>query len=204
VFLTDVSPAMVRQAQHKLRNEPQAQTAVVAAEDLQVLARQRMQAGAPRFDGAFSNFAVLNCVTDLAPVTRGLGELVRPGGSVMLVVFGTCSPGEVIVQCLRGNVRAGFRRLARGNVSARLGARSFEVRYHRAHEIVAAMAPLFRFVGRRGIGVFVPPSAAEPWMSGHPRVLGVLEAIDRAIAGPLAALGDHVLYHFERTELDPQ
>ena len=58
------------------------------------------------FDGAFSNFAALNCVTDLTPVGRGLAALVRPGGKVLLVIFGVCPPGEWVVQLLRGDLRA--------------------------------------------------------------------------------------------------
>ena len=50
------------------------------------------------------------------------------------------------------------------------------------------------------IGLFVPPSAAEPWISRHPRLLGLLEALDRGLSRPLAMLGDHVLYRFVRTE----
>jgi hypothetical protein len=48
--------------------------------------------------------------------------------------------------------------------------------------------------------VFVPPSAAEPWISDHPRLLQALQALDGALAGPLAMLGDHILYRFVRTE----
>src|SRR5688572_10917001 len=43
VLLTDASPRMVRRARHKLRDEPLAQTAVVAAEGLDQLVRDRMQ-----------------------------------------------------------------------------------------------------------------------------------------------------------------
>jgi hypothetical protein len=52
------------------------------------------------------------------------------------------------------------------------------------------------------VGVFVPPSAAEPWISAHPRLLGALETLDKGLAGPLAAFGDHVLYRFVRTEAE--
>jgi hypothetical protein len=61
------------------------------------------------------------------------------------------------------------------------------------------MAPAFRLTGRLGIGIFVPPSAAEPWISGHPRILRSLERLDRIASRPLAIFGDHVLYEFERT-----
>jgi hypothetical protein len=54
---------------------------------------------------------------------------------------------------------------------------------------------------RVGIGVAVPPSAAEPWISEHPHLLAAMEMLDRGLARPLAALGDHVLYQFRRTNL---
>src|SRR6185503_2855254 len=167
---------------------------LLAAEEIENFAAAREAA----FDAVFSNFAPLNCVEDLAPVGRGLARLVRPGGAAMLVVFGTFCPGEMLAETLRRRPGNALRRRKRGAVAARLGGRDFTVTYHRKRDIVAATAPHFRLVRRQGIGVFVPPSAAEPWISRHPRLLAALEAADRVAARPLAALGDHVLYHFER------
>jgi ubiquinone/menaquinone biosynthesis C-methylase UbiE len=198
VLLTDPSPAMVRIATAKLAAHGAPTPLVLAAERLEELAVMRERAVAPRFDGAFSNFAALNCVTDLAPVARGLARLVRPGGRVLLVLFGTMPPGEWLVQLLRREPKAAVRRVARGDVPARLGGEPFTVRYHRARAIRQTFAPWFVPVKRIGIGVFVPPSAAEPWMSQWPRVVNALERMDRIVSRPLAPLGDHVLYHFER------
>jgi hypothetical protein len=61
------------------------------------------------------------------------------------------------------------------------------------------MGQQFRLARRRGIGVLVPPSAAEPTISRFPALLSALEAADRMLSRPLAVLGDHVLYDFERT-----
>jgi SAM-dependent methyltransferase len=203
VLLTDASPAMVEVAGAKLRSSGTAALApapvVVAAEALETLADARDAAGDPPLDGAFSNFAALNCVVDLAPVARGLARLVRPGGTAILVLFGPFAPGEIVVQLARGDPRAAFRRLTRGDVPARIGGRDFVVRYHRPGEVARAMAPWFRVAARRGVGVVVPPSAAEPWISRHPRLLSLLEQVDRVASRPLALLGDHVLYRLERT-----
>jgi SAM-dependent methyltransferase len=188
VLMTDASPAMVRQARAK-----GARAEVFAAEDLVQLA------GAP-FDGAFSNFAALNCLADLRPFAEGLARLLKPGAPALLVVFGTLCPGEWLVEALRGRPKSMFRRAARGAQPARLGGRDFTVRYHRRGEIERAMAPWFRPAGRRGIGVFTPPSASEPWISRHPRLLGALARLDRSLAGPFATLGDHILYRFVRTD----
>ena len=199
VTLTDPSPAMVAISGQRLATVD-GQALVLAAEDLDAWSVERAARGEPLFDGAFSNFAPLNCVEDLAPVGRGLARALRPGAPLLLVIFGIASPGEILVECLRGRPGQALRRWRRGPVHARLGQCHFHVRYHRSHEVIAALHPYFRLVRRVGIGVFVPPSAAEPWISRHPRLLAAMEELDRLAARPLALLGDHILYHFERCD----
>lgn len=200
VLLTDGSPAMVRVAREKLRSQRGPRPRVMSAEDLGRFADERDEAGERPFDGAFSNFAALNCVDAPASIAAGLARLLRPGAPALLVLFGTLCPGEVVVQLARGDVHAALRRRQRGPVHARLGGREFTVRYHEARELVQALSPWFRLRRRIGVGVLVPPSAAEPWISRHPALVRVLERIDRLLARPLAPLGDHVLYWFERTD----
>jgi SAM-dependent methyltransferase len=190
VLLTDASPAMVAEATRKLGGGA---AEIIAAEQLDRLAER-----GDRFDGAFSNFAALNCVADLKPVGQSLARLVRPGGQIALVVFGCCCPGEMLVEAVRGRFRNMLRRAQQGDVPASLGGQRFTVRYHRHVSIVEAMAPGFRLIGRTAIGLFVPPSAAEPWISRHPAFLAGLEAADRVAARRLARFGDHILYRFER------
>jgi len=189
----------VEAATRKLRGLAVPAPRVCDAARLGMLADERDASGAPPFDGVYSNFAALNCVDDLRTVGPALGRLVRPGGRAMLVLFGTCPPGEVLVQLVRRDRAAAVRRLHRGPVPARLGGHEFTVRYHRHRDVRAAFAPWFRLVARRGIGVCVPPSAAEPWISRHPALLGALRRADRLVSRPLAALGDHVLYELVRT-----
>ncbi|HSB63512.1 MAG TPA: class I SAM-dependent methyltransferase, partial [Thermoanaerobaculia bacterium] len=92
-----------------------------------------------------------------------------------------------------------FRRLARSPAPARVGGESFTVTYPSPGTLASAFAPWFRLRGTRGVGVFVPPSSAEPAASRFPRLLGALEHLDRVAARPLALLGDHVLCDFQRT-----
>ncbi|MCU1225061.1 MAG: Methyltransferase type 11 [Edaphobacter sp.] len=198
VLLTDPSPAMVEVASTKL--EPLgARAEVAAAEDMELFAKRYFAVGGDRFDGAFSNFAPLNCVADLSPVARGLARLLKSGAPAMLVLFGTLCPGEMVTEMLRRRPYLALRRLMRGEAPARLAKREFHVVYHRRQAMMHAFAPWFVLERRVGIGVAVPPSAAEPWISQHPHLLRVMEALDRGLTGPLAMLGDHVLYQFRRT-----
>jgi SAM-dependent methyltransferase len=198
VLLTDPSPSMVTRAQAKL--EPLGSRAELAAgEEMESFAEQYLSAGGTLFDGAFSNFAPLNCIVDLEPVARGLARLVKPGAPAMLVLFGTFCPGEMIVETLRGRPHLALRRRKRGEAPAKLANREFQVVYHRSFELVRAFTPWFALEKRLGIGVTVPPSAAEPWISNERYLLTAMEAVDRFLSRPLAMLGDHVLYQFRRT-----
>jgi SAM-dependent methyltransferase len=200
VLLTDASPKMVELARPKLAPMG-ARAEIVVAEELESFAERHAITCGPNFDGAFSNFAALNCVDDLAPVARGLARLLKPGRAAVLVLFGAMSPGEILVECLRGRPRQALRRFRQEPAPAELGGLKFVVRYHRAGAIASAMRPWFKLVRRLGIGIFVPPSAAEPWISRHPTLLAALARADRLASRPLAVLGDHLLYHFERTSV---
>ena len=195
---TDPSPAMVSRARLKLAPF-QCQAEVCAAEDLENFAMPGEFANDAPFEGAFSNFAALNCVGDISPVARGLARYLKPGAAAMLVLFGTCCAGEVVTEFLRLRPHFAFRRFKRGAVAARLSGREFQVTYHRRRSLQSTFAPWFVLEKQFGIGITVPPSAAEPWMSAHPRLLAAMEALDSTLRRPLAILGDHVLFQFRRT-----
>ena len=120
----------------------------------------------------------------------------------MLVLFGTLCPGEMVTEMFRGRPEIVFRRFRRKPISARVGGREFQVSYHRGAALERAFSPWFVLEKRLGIGITVPPSAAEPWITQHPKLLACLEKVDRVLSRPLAILGDHVLYQFRRTAAD--
>jgi SAM-dependent methyltransferase len=198
VLLTDPAPSMVEQAKIKLAPW-RAQAQIAAAENTEEFAINHLSRGGAMFDGAFSNFAPLNCVADLTHVARGLARLLSSGAPAMLVLFGTFCPGEMVTEALRGRPQLALRRCKRGEVPARLAKREFHVIYHRRAAMERAFAPWFVLEKRLGVGVTVPPSAAEPWISTQPRLLSLMERLDRVLARPLACFGDHVLYQFRRT-----
>ncbi len=191
---------MVALARSKL--EPLgAQADLAAGEELEDVASSYLGAGGALLDGAFSNFAPLNCIVDLKPVARGLARLLKPSAPAMLVLFGTFCPGEIMTEMLRGRPHSALRRCKLSETPARLAKREFKIVYHRRAALVRAFAPWFVLEKRLGIGITVPPSGAEPWISDQPRLLATMEAVDRLAARPLANLGDHVLYQFRRTNV---
>ena len=203
VLLTDASPAMVSIARSKLFPLG-AMAEIVAAEDIEQFAARHLCAGGQRFDGAFSNFAPLNCVSSLDGVARGLSRLLKPGAPAMLVLFGTFCPGEILTELLRGRPDSALRRRQLDEVPARLASRKFSVTYHRCAELRRSFAPWFVLEKRYGIGITVPPSAAEPWISRQAHLLAAMEALDKLLCRALACFGDHILYQFRRTTEEPE
>jgi len=200
VVMTDASPAMVSCAQAKLAQWG-ARAEICPAEEIGRFACHSPADGVNAFDGAFSNFAPLNCVSDLAPVAQGLARLLKPGAVAMLVVFGTCCPGEIVTEVLRGRPRSALRRFKSGELPARLANRHFRVVYHRSAALKRTFAPWFVLEKRYGIGIAVPPSAAEPWITQQPRLLAMMERFDTIVSRPFAFLGDHILYQFRRNDV---
>lgn len=202
VTLTDGSPSMVEHASAKIREAGYADRAPVeqvVLEDLDRFVERVRERGSGRFDGVYSNFDALNCVPDIGSLARPLADLVRPGAPCILVMFGPWSIGEVVVELVRRNPRAAIRRFGGRPAPARIGTEHFTVWYPRPWQVARALSPFFKLRSLRGVGLLVPPSAAEPWISRFPRVVRAFEGIDRVLSRPLALLGDHVLLHFERT-----
>lgn len=200
VLMTDASPAMVSRAKAKLAPWG-GRAEICAAEEIEHFACRGPAADASWFDGAFSNFAPLNCVIDLAPVAQGLARLLKPGAVAMLVLFGTCCPGEMVTEVLRGRPRLALRRFRHGEAPARLANCRFRIVYHRSAMLKRTFAPWFVLEKRFGIGIAVPPSAAEPWITQQPRLLATMETFDKLVSRPLAFLGDHILYQFRRNDV---
>jgi ubiquinone/menaquinone biosynthesis C-methylase UbiE len=153
---------------------------------------------APPFDGVFSNFSGLNCVPDLAVVVEELSDRVKPGAPLLLCLSTRFCLWEICWYLLHGNFRKAFRRCG-GHATARFNDYTIHVQYPTLRHLRALFGP-FTLRSCAGIGIMVPPSYLEPWAQKHPKILGVLSRIDRALCGlPIfRVIGDHMLLHFEK------
>lgn len=158
--------------------------------------------GRASFDGAFSSFGPLNCEPDPTPVARGLAELVRPGGRVILSVINRICPTEMAWYMLRLDPGAATRRV-RGPVlsSAMPGLTpSFMTYYYSPADFTRAFGAHFRMLGYRALPVVLPPPYLAHLMRRFPRLFNILGRADDMLA-PLPLfrnLGDHFLMELER------
>jgi ubiquinone/menaquinone biosynthesis C-methylase UbiE len=153
------------------------------------------------FDGAFSNFGVLNCVRDLDLLARNLSALLRPGATALLCLMGPCCLWEISWYLAHGNPRKAFRRLQRGEVVGHVTKQTtVGVYYPSVRKMARLFAPQFRLKSLTGIGVAVPPSYVEPWANRFPRLLRLGSRVDSVLGKSpgIRVLADHILLKFER------
>ena len=177
----DASAAMVRIARERGVNAHQ-----LAAEEMGNLSGE--------FNGAISNFGVLNCVDDLCGVGLRLGRLVRRGGFAAICVLSPFCLREIVHFLVRGKPRKAFRRFAREKVRTSLGV---DVQYPSTTQLARTFSDGFELVAWYGIGVCVPPS----YVRGiGDETIGRLARLDRGLAHlpAIRAMGDHRLFIFKR------
>jgi ubiquinone/menaquinone biosynthesis C-methylase UbiE len=197
VVACDSSPAMIRIAARRVREMG------ANAVDLRLLAAENLaaiQQEAP-FDGAFSNFAGLNCVEDLNAVARTLGYLLKPGGIALLCFLGPWCFWEVFWYLLQGKPHKAFRRGDSTKVTAELAPRaSVQVRYYSIRSLAGIFAPSFRLRSWRGIGLLVPPSYVESVAKRFPALLKLAEWADLPLTRcpVIRGFSDHILVKLER------
>lgn len=193
VLATDCSPAMLAVASAKI-----ARAGLGGAVELAPMAIEELTHRQPAavFDGVLSNFGGLNCVDRLPDVALGLAAMTRPGARALLCVMGPAVPWEWGWYLARGEPRRAMRRLQRDGATWR----GLRIRYPSIGQVRRAFAPHFAQRRVSALGALVPPSFAEAWAARHPRLLAVLDRLERRAetVWPLPWIADHYLIELER------
>jgi ubiquinone/menaquinone biosynthesis C-methylase UbiE len=171
--------------------------------DFRVLAIEQMNrlATADLYDGVLSNFAGLNCVADLRFVVHELARLVKPGGRVILCLFGRFCLWEIVWYALHRNLKKAFRRFRGKAVIASLApGHTVFVEYPSVRSLQQDFATHFRLLGWKGTGVLVPPSYLEQWAVRFPRLFAIAAWIDPVLGRSrgFRSLADHVVVVLEK------
>ncbi len=161
----------------------------VGAQELQKLSEPAA------YDGAYSNLGPLNCVPDLADVSRECARLIKPGGSVVFTVIGRLCPWELAHYLRLGRWTRAKIRFARNVVPVGMNNHTIWTRYYSPREFFGAFKSDFSLQHLRGLCVFAPPPYLTWVREKHPRLHAWLWGLDRrAAAWPLIrAMGDHFL-----------
>lgn len=147
------------------------------------------------YDYVFSNFAGLNCTSDLAKVLSSFQNLLRPGGYVTLVVLPAFCWWEFLL-LFKGKFKTAFRRFSgRKGAKAHIEGEYFRCWYYNPSYIKKQLKDEFELMGLEGLCTFVPPSYIEGFAEKHPTMYRRLVQMEekRKSKWPWRSTGDYYI-----------
>ncbi len=220
VLATDVSPEMVAVAREKVRRAGLENLVDVRVCPIQEIGNWKLGIGnwgdeergnfqfpisnSPTFDLVFSNFGGLNCISPLDLERFGTGvlpKILRPGGQFVAVVMGRFCWWETAYFLAKGQWRTAFRRRSRKPVAARLDASTtVKTWYYAPHELSKFIVLRKESFGHHSsfiihpVGFWLPPSYLDPLFRRFPRLLRLLDFLEKRCRGSAwAGAADHYL-----------
>lgn len=201
VHATDVSDRMLSIARERVQREGFGDMVTLeqrAVQDLQEFSNSNT------FDGVFSNFGVFNCIRDHHDTSLSMAKMVRQGGKVVICNMNRFCSWEMVWYLSRAKLFRALRRLSAGKeglIASMHTDHQMRVFYPSARKMKSNYKKYFRLTSLHGIGVFVPPSFMESWVSRKPRFLAKMDLLDQCFRDwpILRVIGDHVLLVFTRT-----
>lgn len=151
------------------------------------------------FDHIFSNFGGLNCTNRLEEVIKSFSNLLKPGGTVTLVIMPPVSPWELLM-ALKGNFKVAFRRLKKGGTLSNVEGISFKSYYYSAGRVSKMFGKDYRRVAVEALGSIVPPPFMDKYVIKNPRLFKILKAAENAVsnAWPFNACADHFIITMQK------
>ncbi|MEL6403192.1 MAG: methyltransferase domain-containing protein [Chloroflexota bacterium] len=146
------------------------------------------------FDGAFSNFGALNCLTDWRPLAEWLSVRIETGGIVGLGIMSPYCVWEFGWHALHWKWDIALRRL-RGDTFGDL-----QITYPTVKRISDDFAPYFERVHLMPLGLFLPTSTLFDVVQKRGWLMRPLISLENRFqdASALAMLADHYWIEFRR------
>jgi ubiquinone/menaquinone biosynthesis C-methylase UbiE len=152
------------------------------------------------YDLIFSNFAGLNCTSELNKVLNSFESLLKPGGVVTLVMLPKFCLWETLL-LFKGKFKTAFRRfLSRNGRSSHIDGTYFNCWYYNPASITKQLKKSFTILNIEALCVFVPPSYIEHFAEKHPRLYSYLVGKENVMKDkwPWKYIGDYYIISLKK------
>ena len=194
VTATDLSEEMLTITNKKTQHLPNVS---IEQLDLQNLPPKQNQ----QFDGAFSNFGPLNCMSEWDSLSRWLAACIPANGIIGLGIMSPYCLWEIGWHALHLDFKIAFRRLRKSTVfQSNNNTTPITVHYPTIKHIQSDFEPYFKPTHIEPIGLFLPPSDVYPIIEKRPRLLKSLMSLEKRFGhhASLALFADHYWIEFVR------
>jgi ubiquinone/menaquinone biosynthesis C-methylase UbiE len=156
---------------------------------------------AGKFDHIFSNFGGLNCTDKLEDVISSFSILLKPGGTVTLVIMPPFCPWEFLY-LFKGNFKLAFRRWKKSGAPSHLEGVNFTTWYYSTSDLERMFGKNYSIFSVIGLGVIVPPPFLEKFPEKYPKIFKRLTSFENGISAkaPFHSWADHFIISAKKLE----
>jgi ubiquinone/menaquinone biosynthesis C-methylase UbiE len=152
------------------------------------------------YDFIFSNFAGLNCTSELEKVLASFDALLKTGGKVVLVLLPKFCLWETLL-LVKGKFKTATRRWFSSNGSnAHIEGVFFKCWYYDPSYIKKKIKQKYELLDIEGLCTIVPPSYIEHFGENYPRLFEFLKKKENVLKNkfPWRSIGDYYIISFQK------
>jgi ubiquinone/menaquinone biosynthesis C-methylase UbiE len=183
IMATDVSEEMLKVTQKKVEQYSMQHRISSHFLDIESLNDSLFD---KKYDLVFSNFGGINCVNpeSLKKLLENLPSILNPGGRFVGVVMPKFCAWETIFFLLRFQFKKAFRRLTSKEVITEVQGSEMKTWYYHPSEIKKWSKKQFRIINMKPIGLTLPPSYLERFITFKQHWLLYLNKVEKKINNP--------------------
>ncbi|MGB1288545.1 MAG: class I SAM-dependent DNA methyltransferase [Aggregatilineales bacterium] len=154
-----------------------------------------------KFDGAFANAGVLNCVSDYGRLAKWLAARLRPGAVFAAGVMSPFCIWELLWHGLHLDFSVATRRWRKSTFQPDDTVAPIVIDYPTINHLKQALSPFFTPAKVMPLGLFLPPSDVFAVIEKRSRLLKRLTTLENQFQNwqGLSHFADHYWIEFERT-----
>ncbi|MFZ1827096.1 MAG: class I SAM-dependent methyltransferase [Chitinophagales bacterium] len=197
IHATDISEAMQNVLQQKIKScgvEEKVTTEICSFNQLENLKNKGP------YDFVFSNFAGLNCTSDLQKVLQDCSALIKQNGYLTVVVMPSFCLWEFML-LFKGNFKTAFRRFAgKQGAEAHVEGKFFRCWYYNPSFIKQTLQKDFKVIGLEGLCVILPPSYFKNFSTKNKKLFAFFKKAEHKLKSvwPFRNLGDYYILTLQK------
>jgi ubiquinone/menaquinone biosynthesis C-methylase UbiE len=191
VHATDISKGMLGEFEKKIRG-----TKISGLITMQQSSFTELKSTlkGKKFEHIFSDFGGLNCAENIEAVIAQFKTLLKPGGTVTLVIMPPVCPWEILL-ALKGNFKTAFRRFKKNGADSNVEEIHFKTYYFTPSRLVRAFGNDYTRLDLRSLASLVPPPYLEKFPRKYPDLFNTLKRMDEKVSHtfPFNRWADHFI-----------
>jgi len=199
VHATDIADGMLHELRKKISEKNLSEN--ISTENCSFTELRNLSKN--NFDHIFSDFGGLNCVKEIDRVITSFDDLLKPGGTVTLVIMPPFCPWELAL-LFKGNFKTAFRRLKKNGAESHLEGEHFMSYYFSPKKIISCFGKKYSLLELQGLGSFVPPPYLDTFPQNHRGLFNKLKRLDEKWSHnfPFNRWADHFILTMKKKNSD--